>query len=69
MRTRLWLAGALLVGVIVASAPPPASAAIWPFSLFGAKKAPAKPLPRNAKSKKGKTAYGSRIKAVKPIYK
>ena len=69
MRTRLWLAGVLLAGTCLASAPPPASAAIWPFSLFGAKKAPAKPLSRRAKAKQGRATYNTRIKATKPIYK
>jgi hypothetical protein len=64
MRTRNWLVGLLLAGLCVASAPAPAKAAMWPFSLFGAKKAPAK----KAKSKAAKHAYGNRIKATKPVY-
>jgi hypothetical protein len=68
MRIRNWLAGALLAGLCAAAAPPPASAAMWPFSLFGAKKAPAKPLSKLAKAKKGKPGYAARTKAIKPHY-
>jgi len=42
MRIRRWLVGLLLLGLVVAWAPPPSQAAIWPFSLFGAKKPPVK---------------------------
>jgi hypothetical protein len=63
MRSRIWLTGLLLLGVFAAVEPAPVHAAIWPFSLF-AKKAPAK----KAKSKKGKPAYGTRVKAAKPAH-
>ncbi|HKI32179.1 MAG TPA: hypothetical protein VKA46_09950 [Gemmataceae bacterium] len=47
MRTRFWLAGLLLMGLCVAWGPPPAQAAIWPFSMFGGKKVPVKrPKPK-----------------------
>jgi hypothetical protein len=55
MRTRFWLTGVLLVGLWIAAWPVRAEAAIWPFSLFGAKK-PVKPT----KPKPGKPRPGGR---------
>jgi hypothetical protein len=67
MRIRILLAGVLLAGLCAASAPPAASAAVWPFSLF-AKKPPAKPLRKQGKAKRGKAGYNTRTKPLKPAY-
>jgi hypothetical protein len=67
MRTRIWLVGLLLAGLCSVCEPAPAHAAIWPFSLMGAKKTPVK----RAKSKTGKASkkgYNAQVKHLKPIH-
>jgi hypothetical protein len=64
MRIRVWLIGLLLAGMCAAWEPAPAQAGIWPFSMFSAKKPPAKKV----KTKPRKPAYGTRTKAVKPVH-
>jgi hypothetical protein len=61
MRIRNWLAGILVVGLGAAWQPAPARAAMWPFSLFSAKKTPAK----KTKGKAGKPGYATHIKQIK----
>jgi hypothetical protein len=65
MRTRTWLAGLVLAGFCAAWAPPPANAAVWPFSMFSSKK-PAQT--KKTKAKSGKATYNKRIKQVSPMH-
>jgi hypothetical protein len=64
MRTRNWLAAALLAGLCAVAGPAPAEAAFWPFSLFAAKKTP----PKKTKAKPKQPGYANRVKPVKTTH-
>jgi hypothetical protein len=64
MRVRRWLAGVLMVALGATVQPAPARAAFWPFSLFSAKKTPAKKT-KGKSGKPGKPNYATHVKQIK----